>query len=86
MPSMLEGARNAQSLSYVWDLETRMSPEAYGAWLRERLTDFQEVDSTLPRMHFSKLIGGDAYRLSLTIESGAAGGAHVHGQLIVSPD
>ncbi len=66
--------------------KTRMSPIAYGAWLRERLTDFQEVESTVPGLHFAELVGGDAYRLSLTIEGGTAGGAHVHGQLTVSPD
>lgn len=86
MPSMPDATRSGQSVSYVWDLETQMSPDAYAAWLRERLTDFQDVESTAARLHFSKLVSGDAYRLSLTIESGAAGGAHVHGQLIVSPD
>ena len=85
-PLLPDGVRNGQSVSYVWEFETRMSPSAYAAWLREQLTDFQMVESTLPRLHFAKLVGGDAYRLSFTIEGGEAGVTHVHGQLIVSPD
>ena len=86
MPSLADAVRNGQSISYVWDVETPMSPNAYGAWLREQLTDFDVVESDLPRLRFAKLVGGDAYRLYLTIERGTAADTHVHGQLIVSPD
>ncbi len=86
MPPLPEAARNGQSISYVWDMETPMGPNAYAAWLREHLTDFDLVDDAMPRLRFAKLVGGDAYRLSLTLVSGTAGNTYVHGQLIVSPD
>ncbi len=86
MPSKPHGDRNAQSVSYVWDFETHMSPSDYTGWIREQVKDFQVIESTVPGLHFAKLVAGDEYRLTLTIESGAAAGTHVHGQLIASPD
>ena len=80
-----EPVRSSQSLQFTWDIETRMSPADYSAWLTAQLRDFQLVDANDSDLHFAKAVGGDAYRVHVTLQSGLAV-TRVRVQLTASPD
>jgi hypothetical protein len=85
-PSLSQPLWSNQSTQFVWDLDTHLNATAYGAWVRGALADFEVVNATGLALQMGKLIGGDAYRLSITMQSGTASVTHVHVQLTVSPD
>jgi hypothetical protein len=46
-----------------------MTPSAYNGWLRSRLSDFQVVAERGAELDMASLIGGDAYRLQMTLRA-----------------
>jgi hypothetical protein len=85
VPSLSESVRAGQALQFTWDFESHLRPADYVDWLKTHLRDFQVVDGSDSNVHLGKLVGGDAYRLRVAIESEASV-TRVHAQLTASPD
>jgi hypothetical protein len=85
LPALSEPVRAGQSLQFTWDVETHMSVSDYAEWLKTRLKDFQVVEENGSDLHLGTLIGGDAYRLHVTLQA-ATPVTRVHVQLVASPD
>ena len=85
LPALSEPVRAGQSLQFNWDFETHMSVIDYAEWLKTRLKDFQVVDEHGSDLHLGKQVGGDAYRLHVTLQA-ATPVTRVHVQLAAAPD
>jgi hypothetical protein len=75
-----------QSTNLKWDLETASSPSEYVAWVKPQFHDFQIVADAPSQLRLTKLIGGDASRLSILTEPRPNGGSRIYVELNVAPD
>ena len=74
------------SVRYEWDVETRMSADAYARWVVISLRRHMDALATEPpQLVFARYTGGDRLRLRLLLEA-PPGGAHVHAVLTATPD
>jgi hypothetical protein len=85
VPSLSEPVRADQSLQFTWDFETHLSTMAYADWLKAQLRDFQVIAESESDLRFGQSVGGDAYRLRVTLQAATAM-TQVHVQLVASPD
>ena len=84
VPTLSESARSGQSLQFIWDFDTHLTPSEYQAWL-EHVRDFEVVQEGQSRLSLATHIGGDAYRLLITAEPGT-GTTRIRAQLTASAD
>lgn len=85
VPSLSEPVRADQSLEFTWDFETHLSTMAYADWLKAQLREFQVVAESGSDLRFGQDVGGDAYRLRVTLQAATAM-TRVHVQLVAAPD
>ena len=83
-PTLADAVSSEGRMQVTWDFESHFTAAQYADWLRAQLRDFDVIPSDPAQMQFSKLIGGDSYRLLITLQAGPST-TRVHAQLTASP-